>query len=169
VALCGLVGYHTNSGHGRGQGIAVVRGHLSKRQWPVRLAGRIHPVEELPASFFLGPVQSFGEFTPRHGVNKRFELVLGQVPAEPLQPVRHFGPNSDSFFGELRVLQERFHRFLRRSHTGWMKEIGWLLWAQMPRDLDIQLLEARRIRDRKNTVSDRPTVLLTISNRGARI
>jgi hypothetical protein len=75
------------------------------------------PVEEFPASLFLGPVQSFGEFTSGNGVNKRSELVIGQINAESLEPLRDLGSNSSQFFSKPWVLEERFHHFVRRGHT----------------------------------------------------
>ena len=46
------------------------------------LPGRVLSVEEFPASLFFWPVQPFSEFTPGDGVNKRSELVFGQITAE---------------------------------------------------------------------------------------
>jgi hypothetical protein len=81
---------------------------------------RVLTVKELPSRLFFAPVQSFREFNPGNGVNKRSKLLIRVIGTESLEPPR----NLRSKFGELLrkcwVFQERFHHVLGGCHgEGW--------------------------------------------------
>jgi hypothetical protein len=59
---------------------------------------KVMTVEEFPASLFLWPVQPLSEFTPANGVNKRFELLIGQIRAESFELLRYLCSNSGEFY-----------------------------------------------------------------------
>jgi hypothetical protein len=50
-------------------------------------------------------------------VHKRCELLIGQIRAQSLEPLRYLCSNASEFFRKRRVLQEHFHQFLTRRHS----------------------------------------------------
>jgi hypothetical protein len=62
-------------------------------------------IEEFSASLFLWPVQSLGELKPGNGVDKRSELVIRQIRAEPLKPLSYLCSNADEFLKNQWVLE----------------------------------------------------------------